>query len=81
MRYRRELSTLVLPRIPASLEAVLRVLSDGLTGRYPVPADLPTPYNSPTDEISEMAGTQPELGRRLGERNELFAVQRPPGPL
>jgi hypothetical protein len=26
-----------------------------------------------------MAGTKPELGRRLGERNELLPLQRPPG--
>jgi hypothetical protein len=80
MRYRRYLSTPPLSRVPASFERVPRVFGNGLSGRHPVPADLSTSQEAPTDEIPQVAGTEPELDRRLGERYQLFLVQRPPGP-
>jgi hypothetical protein len=77
MRYRRQLSTFVLPRVSTSLEAVPRVVGDSLSGRHPVPADLLTLECPFANQKSQVAGTEPELGRRLGERNKL-PVQRPP---
>ena len=68
----------MLARALASLELVPRKLGDSLSGRNPVPTDLPALDELLAHQVPHVALAEPELCRRLGKGDEVLPVQRPP---
>ncbi len=81
MRYRMDFLRAPLTRVVASFEVVPRVCGDSPSRRDPVPADLPALDDASAHERTEMPGTEPVLGRHLGQGDELVLFQRPLSPL
>lgn len=68
----------MLEGIPTSLEVIPQILGDCFLRRYPVPAYLPRSQVSLAREQAQVLQTESTRSRRLGERDQFLAFQRPP---